>query len=177
MGAIALAISLAGCGAGSELPATVQDATSTAQLSDADGYISTGDALPLTSDKPAIAKLNPALLAALRSADRAAGAERGIAITIAEGWRSERYQDLLFERAVQKYGSEEEAPKWAKRGTDSAHVTGRAVDVATADAMDFLNRFGSRWGLCQVYANEIWHFEMLTTAGGTCPPMSPDGRG
>ncbi|KQR52372.1 hypothetical protein ASF88_12565 [Leifsonia sp. Leaf336] len=174
---LALTVSLTGCAAASQFVETVRTATSTAGLTGADGYIPAGDSLPLTSDKPAVTKLDPALLSALRSADSAAKDERGITITITDGWRSARYQDFLFEQAVQKYGSEEEASKWVRRSTDSAHVTGHAVDVATADAMDFLNRFGSRWGICQVYANEIWHFEMRTTPGGTCPPMAADGRG
>ena len=175
--ALALTISLAACAAGPKLVETFQPVSSPVGLTDADGYIPNGDTLTLNSDKPAITKLDRALLTALRSADKAAGDERGISITVTDGWRSERYQDSLFAQAVQKYGSEQEAEKWVKRGTESAHVTGHAVDIATADAMDFLNRFGSRWGLCQVYANEIWHFELLTTAEGSCPPMRADGRG
>ncbi|WP_235493539.1 D-alanyl-D-alanine carboxypeptidase family protein [Leifsonia sp. Leaf336] len=177
LGALALSVSLAACAAVPTVVEKLTTATSTAGLTDADGYIPNGDSLTLTSDKPAVTKLDPELLAALRAADRAAEDERGIPITITDGWRSERYQNVLFERAVQNYGSEEEASKWAKRGTDSAHVSGHAVDIATADAMDFLNRFGNRWGVCQVYANEIWHFELLTSPGGTCPPMAADGRG
>jgi hypothetical protein len=177
LSAVALTIALAACAAGPKLVATLQPAASTAGLTDADGYIPNGDTLTLNSRKPAITNLDPTLLAALRSADGAAEDERGITITITDGWRSERYQNSLFAQAVQKYGSEQEARKWVKSGTDSAHVSGHAVDIATADAMDFLNRSGSRWGLCQVYANEIWHFELRTTPGGTCPPMLADGRG
>lgn len=177
LSALALTVSLAACAAGPKLVETFQPTLASAGLTDADGYIPDGDTLTLDSDKPAIAKLDPALLTALRSADTAAADERGISITITDGWRSERYQNTLFQQAVQKYGSEEEAEKWAKRGTDSSHVSGRAVDIATADAMDFLNRFGAQWGLCQVYANEAWHFELLTTPGGTCPAMAADGRG
>lgn len=177
LSAFVLTVSLAACAAGPTLGEKLQTAAGPVQLTDADGYIPNGDSLALASDKPAISKLNPALLAALREAEKAAHDERGISITITDGWRSVRYQDYLFQRAVQKYGSEEEASKWARRGTESSHVTGDAVDIGTADAMDFLNRFGSRWGICQAYANEIWHFEMLTTPGGTCPPMADDGRG
>lgn len=174
---VALTVSLAACAGAPRLAAKLETASATFGLTDDDGYIPNGDSLPLDSGKPAVSRLDPAFLAALREADRAAEAERGIAITLTDGWRSERYQNVLFERAVQTHGSEEEASKWAKRGTDSAHVSGHAVDIATADAMDFLNRFGARWGICQVYANEMWHFEMLTSAGGTCPPMALDGRG
>ncbi|WP_345762376.1 M15 family metallopeptidase [Diaminobutyricibacter sp. McL0608] len=175
--ALALTVSLAACVAGPKLAETLQPVSTPAGLTDSDGYIPNGDTLTLNSDKPAITRLDPALLSALRSADTAAEDERGISITITDGWRSKQYQDFLFGQAVQKYGSEQEAERWVRRGTDSAHVSGHAVDIATADAMDFLNRFGSRWGLCQAYANEIWHFELLTTARGTCPPMATDGRG
>lgn len=177
LGALALSLSLAACAVAPKPAQTFRPTSNTAGLADADGYIPNGDALTLNSDKPAIAKLDPRLLAALRSADKAAEDEHGISITITDGWRSEHYQVVLFGQAVQKYGSEEEAEKWAKRGTDSAHVSGHAVDIATADAMDFLNRFGSQWGLCQVYANEMWHFELRTAPGAPCPPMAADGRG
>lgn len=174
---VVLTLVLAACAAGPRIADSFRPAANPADLTDADGYIAPGDTLPLTSDKPAITKLNPTLLTALRSANRAAEDQRGITIKITDGWRSERYQDFLFEQAVQKYGSEDAASEWVKRGTESQHVSGDAVDVATADAMDFLNRFGNEWGLCQVYANEIWHFELRTTPGVTCPPMAADGRG
>ena len=147
-------------------------------LTDDDGYIADGTSLPLDSDLPAVSRLDPALHSALEEAQSAMEAEgSGSAITIADGWRSERYQEHLFAQAVKQYGSEEEAEKWVKRGNDSAHVRGEAVDIADAGAMDYLNRFGAEWGLCQVYANEAWHFELRTAPGGTCPPQSPDGRG
>lgn len=147
-------------------------------LTDDDGYIPDGSALDLDSDHPAVTRLSPALLSALRDAQAGMKADGdGADITIADGWRSERYQEHLFAQAVQHYGSEEEALKWVKRGADSAHVRGDAVDIADAGAMDFLNRFGNEWGLCQVYANEAWHFELRTDPGGECPPQSADGRG
>ncbi|MET3565202.1 hypothetical protein ABIC47_000673 [Leifsonia sp. 563] len=147
-------------------------------LTDDDGYIADGTSLPLDSDLPAVTRLDPDLRSALEDAQSAMEAEgSGSAITIADGWRSERYQEHLFAQAVKQYGSEEEAEKWVKRGSDSAHVRGEAVDIADAGAMDYLNRFGAEWGLCQVYANEAWHFELRTAPGGTCPPQSPDGRG
>jgi hypothetical protein len=149
-----------------------------AGLTDDDGYIPDGSSLPLDSGLPAVTRLDPRLLSALRQAQAAMKQDGdGADITIADGWRSERYQEYLFAQAVREYGSEEEAEKWVKRGRDSAHVRGEAVDIADAAAMDFLNRFGNAWGLCQVYANEAWHFELRTTPGGECPAQSPDGRG
>jgi hypothetical protein len=149
-----------------------------AGLTDDDGYIPEGTSLDLDSDLPAVTRLSPDLLSALREAQAAMKQEGdGADITIADGWRSERYQQYLFAQAVHRYGSEEEAEKWAKRGADSEHVRGEAVDIADAGAMDFLNRFGNEWGLCQVYANEAWHFELRTSPGGECPAQSADGRG
>ncbi|MDN4597042.1 M15 family metallopeptidase [Leifsonia virtsii] len=188
-----LAATLAGCstaesralaqpaGAPGRVPATSGDhrgAAADAGLTDDDGYIPEGSSLPLDSDKPAVTRLSPNLLSALRHAQAAMKQDGdGTDITIADGWRSERYQEHLFAEAVRQYGSEDEAEKWVKRGADSAHVRGDAVDIADAGAMDFLNRFGDEWGLCQVYANEAWHFELRTTPGGGCPAQSPDGRG
>lgn len=174
--ALSALLALTGCTAATTAVGVAPVPTDASQLTDDDGYIADGDALTLDSDLPAIRRLDPRLLEALRAADRAAVDERGTTITIVDGWRSLRYQQYLFARAVQKYGSEQEAERWVKRGADSSHVTGKAVDIGTADAMDFLSRYGSEWGLCQVYANEAWHFELATTPGGECPAMSADGR-
>jgi hypothetical protein len=42
--------------------------------------------------------------------------------------------------------------------------------------MDWLNRFGSEFGLCANYANEIWHYEYVAAAAssGTCPELIAD---
>ena len=57
------------------------------------------------------------------------------------------------------------------RQHDSAHkhVTGDAVDVAPTAAAYWMSQHGDRFGLCQAYAKEIWHYELLTEPGGTCP--------
>jgi len=61
-----------------------------------------------------------------------------------------------------------------KHGDESKHVRGEAVDIATADAMDWLSRFGGEYGLCRIYANEAWHFELAADASGTCPALLTD---
>jgi D-alanyl-D-alanine carboxypeptidase len=33
---------------------------------------------------------------------------------------------------------------------------------------------GSTYGLCQIYVNERWHFELATEPGGTCPDLLAD---
>jgi hypothetical protein len=45
------------------------------------------------------------------------------------------------------------------------------------DADNWLIRNGSRFGLCQIYANEIWHFELAADQNGGCPPLRPNAAG
>lgn len=41
--------------------------------------------------------------------------------------------------------------------------------------MEWLARRGAEFGLCRVYANEPWHFELRPEATeGGCPPQYPD---
>ena len=73
------------------------------------------------------------------------------------------------------YGSDEEARKYVATPDTSAHVTGDAVDIGPTDADSWLSQHGASYGLCQTFANEMWHFELSTTPGGTCPEMYADG--
>ena len=108
---------------------------------------------------PAVAELDPGLLSALRGAARAA-AEDGVAIVVNSGWRSREYQEQLLREAVSEYGSEEEAARWVATADTSPHVSGDAVDLGPADATAWLSVQGAEHGLCQVYANEPWHYEL-----------------
>lgn len=127
-------------------------------------------------ETPAVANLEPALAEALRLATRAAAAD-GITIELTSGWRSPEYQERLFREAVATYGSEEEASRWVARGDSSAHVSGDAVDLGPAAAVDWLARNGARYGLCQVYGNEPWHFELRPEAPREgCPAPYADPR-
>ena len=54
---------------------------------------------------------------------------------------------------------------------------GKAVDVGPVEADNWLIRNGSRFGLCQIYANEIWHFELAADKNGNCPPLLPNAAG
>lgn len=94
-------------------------------------------------------------------------------MVITSGWRSRAHQ-RLFAEAVSRYGGEQEALRYVSTPDTSAHVTGDAVDIGPTDADDWLSRHGADYGLCQVFANEIWHFELATTPGGSCPDMLPD---
>jgi len=48
------------------------------------------------------------------------------------------------------------------------------VDIGPTAADDWLIQHGADYGLCQTFANEIWHFELATVPGGRCPDMLPD---
>jgi zinc D-Ala-D-Ala carboxypeptidase len=48
------------------------------------------------------------------------------------------------------------------------------VDVLPTRADDWLIQHGDAYGLCQSYANEMWHFELSVAPGGTCPAPASD---
>lgn len=121
-----------------------------------------------------IANLDPALFQAMRDAAADAAGD-GIAIYITSGWRSAEYQNELLRDAVAKYGSESEAARWVATAATSPHVSGNAVDVGMSDATDWLSRHGSKYGLCQTYLNEPWHYELRPEAAHQgCPRMYVD---
>ncbi len=128
---------------------------------------------PMGPHNPTIRRLDPALRAAVAAAARDAQAD-GVRIEITSGWRSRAHQERLLQEAIEKYGSVAAARRFVATPDTSAHVTGDAVDLGPESADAWLRRHGSRYGLCQVFANEVWHFELATSAGGTCPPMLPD---
>ncbi|XVV36114.1 M15 family metallopeptidase [Streptomyces sp. CA-100214] len=124
------------------------------------------------TDVPAVTRLEPALLAALRRAATDAEDDGVQTSRVNSGWRSEDYQKQLLDEAVDQYGSKEEAAKWVATPETSAHVSGDAVDIEGSDATAWLSRNGSAYGLCQTYANEPWHYELRPEAAAHgCPAM------
>lgn len=123
---------------------------------------------------PGVAGLVPDLLEALREAATDAAGD-GIAFYVNSGWRSPAYQNRLLREAIAKYGSKEEAARWVATADTSAHVSGDAVDIGSFDATAWLSAHGARYGLCQIYRNEPWHYELRPRAIGTCrQAMYPD---
>jgi D-alanyl-D-alanine carboxypeptidase len=131
---------------------------------------------PFDVSNPVLALLDPSLLKAVQDAARSAAAE-GIDMKITSGWRSKGFQQRLFDDAVRNYGSVDIARQFVVSPEVSKHVTGEAVDIAPADADHWLIRNGPRFGLCQIYANEIWHFELAVDQQGKCPPLKPNAAG
>ena len=125
-------------------------------------------------DVPGIAKLDPALLGALREAATDAAGD-GVEFVVDSGWRSPGYQEHLLDEAISKYGSEEQAARWVATPDTSAHVSGDAVDIGHVDAAAWLSGHGAGYGLCQIYGNEPWHYELRPEAiDHGCPRMYAD---
>jgi zinc D-Ala-D-Ala carboxypeptidase len=142
-------------------------------LGEADGAVPDG-ATVFDEEIPAVANLDPALLGALRQAATDA-ADNGVAFVVDSGWRSPAYQERLLHQAVSKYGSEAEAARWVATPNTSAHVSGDAVDIGPSNAAAWLSEHGAQYGLCQIYGNEPWHYELRPEAiNQGCPAMYAD---
>lgn len=142
-----------------------------------DGSLANGQTLtPFDVQNPAINRLDPRLLTAIQNAATAAAAE-GITMTVTSGWRSAQFQQSLLDDAVQTYGSLAAAREYVQTPAASRHVTGEAVDIGGVGADQWLIANGPRFGLCQIYANELWHFELVADPGGHCPPLLPNAAG
>jgi zinc D-Ala-D-Ala carboxypeptidase len=142
-------------------------------LGEADSALPDG-ATVFDDELPGVANLDPDLLGALRQAATDAAAD-GVELFVDSGWRSPEYQEHLRKEAVSKYGSEAEAARWVATADTSPHVSGDAVDVGPSDAAAWLSEHGSEYGLCQIYANEPWHYELRPEAiDDGCAPMYAD---
>ncbi|MEU3336996.1 M15 family metallopeptidase [Streptomyces sp. NPDC002144] len=142
-------------------------------LGEADGVVPDGVTV-FDDTVPAVAKLDPDLLRALRRAATDAG-DDGLEFRVNSGWRSPAYQNRLFGEAVAKYGSETEAARWVATAATSPHVSGDAVDIGPSDATAWLSEHGAAYGLCRIYRNEPWHYELRTEAvDDGCPHMYAD---
>ena len=121
-----------------------------------------------------VVEIHP-ILASRFTAAKIAAAKEGVNLYITSGFRSQARQEVLFENAIKKYGSETEAAKWVLPPRFSHHPQGLAIDVnypKDPDGAKWLEENGARFGLCRVYANEWWHFEGVIAPGESCPAMA-----
>lgn len=165
---------VAGVGVAVVQHATLAPLTAEGNAPAGDGRVGEDRVTVHDTDHPTIAGLDPALREALAAATAQAASD-GVEVLVTSGWRSREYQAELLEAAVAKYGSPREAARWVATPDTSRHVLGEAVDVGPTGAAYWMAEHGSDVGLCQVFANEVWHYELLTTPGGQCPAMRPDG--
>jgi LAS superfamily LD-carboxypeptidase LdcB len=144
-----------------------------AAVTEADGVMP-DDVTVFDDQYPGVVNLDPDLLHALRESATDAAAD-GIEFMVNSGWRSAAYQDQLLDEAVATHGSETEAARWVATPDTSAHVSGEAVDIGAFDAAAWLSRYGARYGLCPIYDNEPWHFELRPDASVQgCPATYAD---
>ena len=133
-------------------------------LTSADGLIGDGERVSVfDTDLPAVANLDPALLEAVQRAAGDAAAE-DVEFLVTSGWRSPAMQQQLLDDAIRLYASEEEAARWVASPETSQHVSGDAIDIGPFDATYWISLNGAAYGLCQIYANETWHFELRPDA-------------
>ena len=140
---------------------------------EADGAVPHGTTV-FDVEFPGVAKLDPDLLGALRRAAAEAAGD-GVQFSVDSGWRSPAYQEQLLREAISKYGSEAAATRWVATPNTSAHVSGNAVDIGPSGAAAWLSEHGAAHGLCQIYGNEPWHYELRRDASEHgCPAMYAD---
>jgi zinc D-Ala-D-Ala carboxypeptidase len=140
---------------------------------EADGAVPDGVTV-LDDEYPAVANLDPALLRALRRAANDAARDH-VVFYVNSGWRSAAYQQQLLDEAVARYGSADAAARWVATPDTSPHVAGEAVDLGHSDAAKWLSHHGAVYGLCQVYDNEPWHYELRPdTIHHGCPAKYAD---
>jgi len=141
-------------------------------------FLFLGD-VPLTEITDATGEateLHPVLATRFSVAQSFARAD-GVELSLTSGFRSLARQQMLFDREVVIRGSESEATKWVLPPKFSNHPRGLAIDVNYPDGREealWLERNGSRFGLCRVYANEWWHFEGVIAPGQACPDPAPN---
>jgi len=141
-------------------------------------FLFLGD-VPLTEITDATGEateLHPLLATRFSVAQSFARAD-GVELSLTSGFRSLARQQMLFDREVVIRGSESEAAKWVLPPKFSNHPRGLAIDVNYPDGREealWLERNGSRFGLCRVYANEWWHFEGVIAPGQACPDPAPN---
>jgi LAS superfamily LD-carboxypeptidase LdcB len=142
-------------------------------LGKGDGAVPDGTTV-FDDDVPGVAELDPTLLRSLRRAATDAQRE-GLTFYVSSGWRSSAYQARLLRDAISKYGSTKAAARWVATPNRSAHVSGDAVDIGSSTAAAWLSKHGVDYGLCQIYLNEPWHYELRPNAGvHGCPSMYAD---
>jgi zinc D-Ala-D-Ala carboxypeptidase len=142
-------------------------------LGEAGGAVPNGTTV-FDDEVPGVANLDSDLLGALRQAATDA-ADDGVEFFVDSGWRSPEYQEQLLQEAIAKYGSREDAARWVATPNTSAHVSGDAVDIGPVNAAAWLSEHGAKYGLCRIYGNEPWHYELRPEAvDHGCPPMYAD---
>lgn len=157
-------------------------AETSAPLGDAGGYRDTGRVVQLRTEAAAA-------FVAMQQAAR----DEGVSLVPISGYRTLAYQDGLFGRAINRYGSPGEAAVWVAPPGYSEHHTGLALDIGDLDrpetdvevsfeatpAFEWLKNHAGRFGFelsfpegnPQGVSYEPWHWRFI---GETDDAVSPD---
>lgn len=109
---------------------------------------------PVPQEQPS-GGFNPQFKSAL---DRLLEAAQG-RLSVTSGYRSPEHQARLYQAALRKYGSEQEARRWVAPPGKSKHGEGVAADLAGDLAWAKAN--AARFGLHFPLSNENWHVEPI----------------
>lgn len=101
------------------------------------------------------------------------------------GARSNERQAELWQEALKKYGSVDEARRWVAPPGKSEHNKGNAADLgyngqslanAPANVVQWVHDNAAQFGLKFPLSNENWHIEDDSTRGGkgSAPPVDPE---
>ena len=131
-------------------------------LGEADGAVPDGTTV-FDDEIPGVANLDSDLLGALRQAATDA-ADDGVEFVVDSGWRSPAYQEQLLRRGGREVRLGGGGRPLGGHPDTSAHVSGDAVDIGPSDATAWLSEHGAAYGLCQIYGNEPWHYELRPEA-------------
>lgn len=116
----------------------------------------------------AMSGLDPAFSAALERMFSAAPTDIQGNLRVNSAYRSPEVQAGLWDDALAKYGSPEEARKWVAPPGKSQHNHGNAADLKYLDptAKAWAHENASKYGLSFPLGNEDWHIELATARGG-----------
>lgn len=97
-------------------------------------------------------------------------------LQVTSGFRSPELQAKLWDQALQKYGSAEEARKWVAPPGRSQHNLGFAADLKFLDpaAKQWVRENAAQHGLAFPLDNEPWHIEL---AGDRLARLDGDASG
>ncbi|MFC3448987.1 D-alanyl-D-alanine carboxypeptidase family protein [Amycolatopsis speibonae] len=109
---------------------------------------------------------------------RAKAKAQNVELCVNDGKRSRAQQQQEFDKAVKRFGSVEQAKKWALQPETSMHVKGIAVDIQPLNSASWVDKNGGALGWCRRYDNEKWHFEYDPAyVTGGCPALLPSATG
>ena len=88
-------------------------------------------------------------------------------LQVGSGFRSPERQAELWQEALVKYGSPEEARKWVAPPGNSQHNVGFAADLKylTPEAREWAHNNAEQFGLAFPLSNEPWHIELAGDRG------------